>query len=170
MYEEAFYNTSINSDLEGFGRPVVFTINPGSLTDIGFIQLSFPPPNLMFVRIRTHPGNIRSVIAPAIYYYTETLDEPVPVVLTYMAYFEGKPPITHASKYEYTKRVTNSYWCLNTKEIHHIEDRFYENEFVYSCGYKGTHSCRRCGNCLREYYATKERIRGKEGYLANLEG
>lgn len=165
IYDDAFYNTSINHDLAGFKLPVVLTINPGKLTDTGYIQLGEPPPNLMFVRIRAHPGNIAQVIVPAIEYYTLLLDEPVPVVLTYMAYFDGEPPVMHTNKYEYTKRVTNSYWCLKTKEISHIEDRFYDNEFVYSCGYKGTHSCRRCGTCLREYYAAKERIREKSIYV-----
>jgi len=45
--------------------------------------------------------------------------------------------------------------------------RSYENtpyeKWVYSCGKiegeAGTNACRHCGNCLREYYATLERMR-----------
>jgi len=42
--------------------------------------------------------------------------------------------------------------------------RYKYNKWVYSCGKiegeKGTTACRHCGNCLREYFATCERIRG----------
>ena len=45
-------------------------------------------------------------------------------------------------------------------------DEFWENDMVYSCskieGEKASRSCARCGNCLREYFATMERIRDNE--------
>jgi len=40
-----------------------------------------------------------------------------------------------------------------------IEGFYDDNELVYTCGYKNSHSCSRCGNCVREYYNAKERMR-----------
>ena len=55
--------------------------------------------------------------------------------------------------------------------------RFTDNKLVYSCGTEGgsgTTLCRFCGNCLREFYATKERmandtIKASENFVEDIE-
>lgn len=155
-FNDCFFNTSIPRDLGGFSGPVVLTVNPGDMTDIYFHRLDSTPINLMFVRIRVNAWNLGAVVEPAVSHYTNL---GVPVVLTFMAYYETPVPEAHKSKYEYKKRTLNSYWVLTRKWTDIIEKMFDDNHLVYSCGRRGQHACTLCGNCLREYYAAKERIR-----------
>ena len=156
-YPLKFYNTAIPKDLEGFKyAPVVLTVNPGRMTDTGsyFIE---PPKNLMFVRFRINTWNL-SMASNVVRYYSE---RSVPIILTFMAYFEDLPPTKHTKNYTFRKRTLNSYWAITTKAWEEIMDRYKYNKWVYSCGKiegeKGTTACRHCGNCLREYFATMER-------------
>ena len=115
----------------------------------------------MFVRIRTNTWNLESVVKPATEFYT---NQQVPVVLTFMAYYDEKSiPETHKEEYMFRKRTLNSYSAITTKAWEEIMANFKYNIYVYSCGKiegeKGKTSCERCGNCLREYFATEERIR-----------
>lgn len=157
-----FYNTSIPKNLEVFDAPVVLTINPGNFTDISFHKLDPIPKNLMFVRIRTNMWNLDSVVYPAIMYYQK---REIPIVLTFMAYFDNpeKIPEDFADSYVFRKRTLNSYYAITTKAWEEIMDVFRYNKWVYSCGRiegeKGDTHCRFCGNCLREYFACKERMR-----------
>lgn len=153
-FGDCFFNTAIpNLDFPG---PVVLTVNPAKMTDGDFHKIESPPPNLMYVRIRVNTWNIETVVKPAVDFYAS---RKVPVVLTYMAYYNEAVPECHAVSYEWQKRTKNSYWVLNRKAQKEIEEIFADNPLVYVCGYKGQHACVRCGNCLREYYATKERIK-----------
>ncbi len=71
--------------------------------------------------------------------------------------------------YVFRKRTLNHYWAITTRAwreiLHAYEDTPYE-KWVYSCGKiegeAGTSACRHCGNYLREYYATLERMRKGE--------
>jgi len=153
--EDYFFNTAIPKDLEEFSGPVVLTLNPGKMTDKEWHQLVDIPKNLMFVRFRTNAWNVDQLRA-AIGYYTR---QDVPVVITYMAYFTKAISADFLHEYEYKKRTINSYWCMTLEAQKNIEHKYYRNSLVYTCGYKGTHSCQRCGNCIREYYNTKERLR-----------
>jgi hypothetical protein len=161
-YPMKFYNTSIPRDLEEFDAPFILTINPGYMTDKEWHKLKEIPKNLMFVRIRTNTWNIFDVVYPAIQYYTE---KEVPVVLTFMAYFDSwdKMPIAHTPNYIFRKRTLNSYYAITTKAWEEIMEEFKYNPYVYSCGKiegeKGTTKCARCGNCIREYFVTQERMR-----------
>ena len=161
-YQMKFYNTSIARDLEEFEDPFVLTINPGFMTDKSWHKLIKPPKNLMFVRIRTNTWNIFDVVYPALTYYTEL---GVPVVLTFMAYFDNwdKMPIAHQPNYMYRKRTLNSYYAITTKAWNEIMEYFEYNKLVHSCGKvegeMGDTHCKYCGNCLREYFATMERLR-----------
>ena len=153
-FTDCFFNTAIpNLDFPG---PVVLTINPAELTDGDYHKIESPPPNLMYVRIRVNTWNIDAVVKPAVDYYTGLN---VPVVLTPMAYYTETLPEGHKNNYEWRKRTLNSYWVLKREAQKEIEALFADNPLVYICGYKGQHACRFCGNCLREYYATKERLR-----------
>jgi hypothetical protein len=159
-YKDYFYNTAINKDIAGFNAPVVLTLNPGLLTDKDWHKVSPIPKNLMFVRIRTNTWNLKTVVKPAINYYT-TND--IPVVLTFMAYYDEKPLMN--DDYIYRKRTMNSYYAITTAAWERIMGEFKYNKYVYSCGKvegeKGTTGCRYCGNCIREYYNTKDRMKIK---------
>jgi hypothetical protein len=162
-YINKFYNTSIPTDLEGFVDPVVLTINQGKMTDKKWHKLDPIPKNLMFVRIRTNMWNMENVVRPAIVYYTE---KRVPIVLTFMAYYDTPVPEEYQDFYLFTERTLNSYWVLKSEEWKKIMDEFWKNDMVYSCskieGENASRKCARCGNCVREFFVTKERINQNE--------
>ena len=177
LYQDAFFNTAIPTNLGEFSRPVVFTLNPGDMTDKDWYNMYPAPKNLMFVRIRVNTWNIKNVVDPAVEHYTKM---GVPIVLTFMAYYaeESIPsgmsnleeqdremyiPLSNSECYMQRKRTLNSYWAIQTEAWRLIMQRYEDYNLVYSCGHiegeKGNTGCRYCGNCLREYYATKERMR-----------
>jgi hypothetical protein len=151
-----FYNTSRPWDLAGFREPVVLTVNPAGMTDREFHRLvEGIPRNLMFVRIRTNVWNLNDVVEPAVEYYTS---QDVPVVLTFMAY-HSENGVKLKQYYEYRKRTSNPYWAIKTDAWRDTMWRYKDNPLVYSCGREGlTTACERCGNCVREFMRTKERL------------
>jgi hypothetical protein len=162
-FPRRFYNTSCPDDLRGYGAPVVLTVNPGEMTDERWHDVPpiNVPRNLMFVRVRTNTWNLR-IVDGAVKWYTQLK---VPVVLTFMAYHAVDAPIPnpiplgHTRGYEYRKRTTNSYWAITTEAWREIMRRYEDNPLVHSCGSEGiTTACKHCGNCLREYHATVERM------------
>ena len=144
---------------------MVLTINPGEQTDKGFYKLEQDRSkysNLMYVRFRTNTWNLK-LAAEAVEYYTKW---EVPVILTFMAYYDSLDfPKEVWQKLGYTqrKRTLNSYWAITTEAWRKVMDRFRDNKWVYSCGKiegeEGDTHCRFCGNCLREYAATMERMK-----------
>ena len=66
------------------------------------------------------------------------------------------------SRYIYRKRTLNSYYAISTEAWREVMELYENNPLVYSCGKiegeLGTTSCSRCGNCLREYFNTKEKL------------
>ena len=158
-FGDYFFNTSIPRDIGKFSGPVVLTVNPSKYTDLSFHKIA-PPPNLMFVRVRTNTWNIETVVVPAIDFYS---NEGVPIVLTFMAYYNASIPKDHKDNYVFRKRTLNSYWAITTDAWEGVMERFKYNYLVHSCGKiegeRGNTLCRHCGNCLREYFATKERMR-----------
>lgn len=173
QFPNKFYNTAIPMYLEEFDAPIVLTLNPGKMTDTMFHKLDSIPKNLMMVRIRTNTWNI-DMVDDAVEYYTS---KDIPVVLTMMAYYndnaipEGESKIEctrktcrdHKEHYIYRKRTLNSYYAITTAAWMAIMDRYRLNKFVSSCGKiegeLGKTGCRYCGNCLREYFATVERMK-----------
>jgi hypothetical protein len=151
-YRHVFYNTSIPKDLEGFSRPVVLTVNPAGMTDSRAHLLDPIPSNLMFVRVRTNLWNLDLVDTVVEHYDSRN----VPVVLTFMAYYDEKEVDKSCrSSYEWKTRTLNPYWVLRREGWERVVDRYNERPLVYTCGKDHkTYSCARCGNCLREYYAT----------------
>ncbi|MCK9436758.1 MAG: hypothetical protein M0Q12_06075 [Synergistaceae bacterium] len=158
-YPMKFYNTSISKDIERFNAPVVLTLNPGKMTDCD-IHILYPiPKNLMFVRVRTNTWNL-GLVRRAIEYYAEN---DIAVVLTFMAYYSLESiPEEHRSKYIYRKRTLNSYYAITTEAWRSVMQNFEDEIRVYSCGKmegeKGKTSCKYCGNCLREYFATQDKM------------
>lgn len=157
-YPNKFYNTAIPVALHEYPGPVVLTINPRDLTDREFWKVKIMP-NLMFVRFRVNTWNT-GLCWDAVNYYTE---REIPIVLTFMAYYHKAIPERHLKYYTFRKRTLNSYWAITTEAWDRTMHFFRYNKWVYSCGKiegeKGTTLCRYCGNCLREYYATMERMR-----------
>jgi len=159
QYEHRFFNTAIPADLGSFPGPVVLTANPGKMTDDDFHRVCPAPPNLMFVSMRTNTWNLGLVEEVVAYYSAQQ----VPIVLTFMAYFEETVPSGHQANYVFRKRTLNSYWAITTKAWEMVMAPYRLSRWVYSCGKvegeEGVSGCRYCGNCLREYFAAKERLR-----------
>lgn len=158
VYKNRFFNTAIPKYLADFPGPVVLTVNPGKKTDTSAYFLEDIPNNLMYVRFRANAWNL-DLANKVVDYYTS---REVPVVMTFMAYFLEKLPEDHANKYIFRKRTMNSYWAITTNAWRDIMRTWEDNILVSSCskieGEKGTYKCRHCGVCLREYFATMERI------------
>lgn len=153
-YKHRFFNTAIpRLDFPG---PVVLTLNPGSMTDRDFHRIEQCPPNLMAVRMRVNTWNT-GITEDAVAWYTS---RGVPVILTFMAYYASAAiPMGHMRWYSWRERTSNSYWVITREGWRHIADRFELEPLVYTCGKDcDTHACARCGNCLREYFATRERM------------
>jgi len=158
---DVFYNTSIPTDLESFDDPVVLTLNPGRMTDRDFHRLEDIPENLMFVRFRVNTWN-NFLFREAVQFYG---DHKVPVVATFIAYYQETIPEEHKQFYVFKKRTLNSYWVIKTDKWREIMDHWRDTSYekwVSTCsrieGERGERGCRFCGVCLREYYATWERI------------
>jgi hypothetical protein len=165
-FKHKFYNTAIPR--LDFPAPVVFTCNPAERTD-GKPMLVEPTVNLMMVRVRANYWN-HETVQKAVGWYTAAK---VPVVLTFMAYYDtaGTPLESYAARpgglphaldgiYTYRRRITNAYWCITRQGWENIAGAYRRNPYVYTCGKDAeTHQCARCGNCLREYHATIERMR-----------
>lgn len=158
-YRDKFYNTAVPEHIEDFPGPVVLTINPGPMTDKAFYKLLDPiPPNLMFVRFRANAWN-KYLLKQAVEFY---IPKDIPIVITFMAYYQEKIEGVYNAMYEFKKRILNSYWVLKKSYWNDIEGYFKNDSLVYVCGKTpDTHSCSRCGNCIREYYNTKERMRNE---------
>lgn len=161
QYRDRFFNTAIPHDLGGFPAPVVLTVNPGKRTDAGPIHLlDAISPNLMFVRFRTNMWNL--VLArETIEHYTA---REIPVVLTFMAYYtEDAIPEGYRHSYVFRQRTLNSYYAITSDAWRSVMNMWWDNPWVYSCGKvegeRGKTACARCGNCIREYYVAKERMR-----------
>lgn len=160
LYPMKFYNTAIPKNLEKFDAPVMLTINPALMTDDSFYKVVPIPDNLMAVRIRVNCWNWFKVVIPAVKYYSE---RKVPVILTFMAYYDTDVKPQYQSDYIFKQRTTNSYNVLKTKVWKTMMEEFWDNPYVYSCskieGEKASRACSRCGNCIREYFVTAERMK-----------
>ena len=163
QYRHKFYNTAIPQNPDE-AIPFVLTVNPGKDTDSTYYRWHQIPRNLMFVRFRTNTWNA-NIAAECIEHYSRL---EVPIVLTFMAYFDTADgiPKAHREHYRFRKRTLNSYWAITTAAWRGIMIRFQDNKWVYSCGRiegeKGDSHCRFCGNCLREYFATLTRMNERD--------
>lgn len=146
-YTNVFFNTSIpNFDFPG---PVVFTANHKE--EVGYYNRSAL--NLMFVRLRVSSTNL-DLIEPAVEWYIQH-PQHIPVVLTFMAYYDGDPP--DKDNYTGKKRHVNSYWCPTSefmrktlKAMQGIGGRL-----VTMCGTPDSPWCYNCRNCETYYWQTR---------------
>jgi len=166
IYSMKFFNTSIPKNLQGFINPVVLTVNPHKMTNHDFHKVQHPfPKNLMYVRVRVNTWNLQLVDTIIDYYTKNTDDINIPVILTFMAYYGTADtiPENHTKNYIFRTRTINSYNAITTKAWRKIMKRYEDNKWVHSCGKIegeiGDTKCRFCGNCLREYFATIERLK-----------
>jgi len=159
-FANKFYNTSNPARLLDYDAPVVLTINPREMTDTDFYKLEMTPLNLMFVRFRTNTWN-QDLLRKAVEYYAPLA---VPIVLTFMAYHGTADRIPPDHRHHYMRRIRtkNQYMAITTDAWRSVMEPWIENNWVYSCGKvegeRGNTHCDRCGNCLREYYVTMDRI------------
>ncbi len=155
-YKDAFYNTSMPTDLHEYDKPVVLTVNPGKMTDIRAHLVDPVPPNLMMVRFRTNTWNT-GLLHQVVEHYTR---HDVPVILTFMAYYTDEIPGAHKSYYSWRQRTLNSYWVITPEAWEMIREMHADNPLVHTCGVSPTDfKCKNCGNCIREYFVTKDRLR-----------
>ena len=157
-YKHKFYNTA-RKGIEKLPGPVVLTINPGPFTDVGFHKLEVIPDNLMFVRFRANMWNI-DILDDAVKWYSE---RDRPIVLTFMAYHDIQDiPSEYRLHYIYRQRTSNPYYAITSQAWRSVMDKYWQNKWVYSCGRlegeMGDTHCRFCGNCIREYFVTMERM------------
>ena len=147
IYKKRFFNTSIPKF--DFPAPVVWTANPKEEEKVSFVVI---PDNVMFVRLRVSSTNWKFV-SEAIDYYGKQLPT-VPVVLTFMAYYDKEPE--HVENYIWKKRHINSYWCP-TKEFMQevlIKAKRIGGRNVVLCSDLDAYQCVDCKNCETYYYQT----------------
>lgn len=163
-YDDVFFNTSIPKF--DFPGPVVFTANAQEESSAHYIMSA----NMMFVRLRVSATNL-DFIEDAVRYYTGGRK---PVVLTFMAYYDGDPPgcvkrddgcwfknpvNNRIGKLIYTwkKRHINSYWCPTPVFIRSVlrDMNKIGGRLVTMCGTPDSPWCRDCRNCETYYWQTK---------------
>jgi len=159
-FERRFFNTSL--PLFDFPAPVVFTANRSEEREAAGLS-SMPgkmvPTNLMFVRLRVSPTNIEHIDL-AVRHWTALS---VPVVLTFMAYYDCEPdmgdfPMKLEHAYVWKTRITNSYWCPTPAFMVAVRSRYLKNRLVSICGGFGSCLCKDCHNCETYYWQTEKRM------------
>lgn len=114
--------------------------------------------NLMFVRFRTNCWNL-DLLDRVVSHYTE---REVPVILTFMAYYEGKIPEKFKKCYSFRKRTINDYWAITHAAWQKIMDRYQDNVWVYSCGreeFQGATSCKRWGKLFARIFCHDREVK-----------
>jgi hypothetical protein len=159
-----FFNTS-QPKLD-FPAPIVLTLNPGEMTDKSFFTVHPIPANLMFLRWRANTWNL-SLLGQALAYYTSPVVpgvRQVPIILTWMCYPHHEDiPAIDKHNYELRKHVSNNYWQIKPGAWKDRMSLFSANPWVYSCGSPWASTCSFCGNCIREWHNTTERMERKDG-------
>lgn len=152
-YPHKFYNTSIlNFD---FPSPVVFTCNGGKNSRL---KLAGPRPNLMFVRVRVDSWDMETVYLAVNHYL---IDFGVPVVLTFMRYYDGsRIPEAAKGDYEWVRHISNEYFCLKPEAMVRIMARF-KGTGVRMCGTPWSSNCIDCRNCEFLYWEAMRRMENK---------
>lgn len=149
IYKHRFFNTSMPRF--DFPAPVVFTANR---------EEEKPPliyaetDNVMYVRLRVSTTNLEFV-QMGVDHYIDYIDGQIPVVLTFMAYYEDPPD---KNNYEWKVRHINSYWCAKKEFILKVLEIFKDNRFVTMCGTPDSNYCRDCKNCETYYWQTVKRL------------
>ena len=146
IYKHKFFNTSI--DKFDFPVPVVYTANREEEKYV-CLPPEFPN-NIMFVRLRVSSTNIKHID----FAVSRLTSQVIPVVLTFMAYYEGDPP--DKENYEWKVRHINSYWCASKDFMFTIlkREKAIGGRLVTMCGTLDSNLCKDCGNCETYYWQT----------------
>lgn len=192
-YKRYFFNTSIPKF--NFPGPVVFTANAreeepawAPRNCIGGCRVRCISPDqeqyldrLMFVRLRVSPTNL-NLVEDAV---TEWTIQSVPVVLTFMAYYDQTPPGTTKvndteciwsipervsqetgpvmktiAAYTWKVRHINSYFCPTKEFMLYVLHRMKEmgGKLVTMCSTVDSSYCRDCMNCHTYYVQTMKHL------------
>jgi len=128
--------------------PVVFTCNgkwPGYLVDC--------PVNVMAVRIRCNTWDLSEQERLVDFY----LDQGVPIVMTWMRYYQQPIPEGQGHNYMWRKHLKNSYWCPTPEAIVQTMSLF-EGSGVRMCGTPWSSYCADCRNCEFLYWDCLRRM------------
>jgi hypothetical protein len=165
QYEKFFFNTSVrNLDFPG---PVVLTANPREEEPAWCPNFADEVPNnLMFIRLRVSGTNLHHIDYAARWWTMAG----VPVVLTFMAYYDCLPDVADRVRrefgppgdcYEWRVRHINSYWCATKPFMRYVMRQFADNRLVSMCSSINSGYCRDCRNCETYYVQTMKRMRGE---------
>jgi hypothetical protein len=164
QYKHASSTTSIpRFDFPG---PVVWTANACEEQPVRIppALLSGIPDNLMFIRLRVSSTNLRNIKLAA-EWFTE---KQVPVVLTFMAYYEAEPKPPADVLAAWVGRATSGV-CGTSTPTGARPPRSSatswacsrENRLVSYCGSLEGSYCRLCLNCETHYHQTVKRMKGE---------
>ena len=154
IYKHRFFNTALPKF--DFPAPVVFTANREEEKPVASPPM-LPPSNLMYVRFRVSSTNL-DLIDKAVREWTFY---GIPVVLTFMAYYDCQPSDRRA--YIWKKRHINSYWCATREFMADVLEREKEigGRLVTMCGTLDSNWCRDCRNCETYYWQTMKHLQEK---------
>ncbi len=154
-YGKRFFNTSLPKF--DFPAPVVWTANSKEEEEVPYVSI---PDNVMFIRLRVSSTNWEK-IEKAIKFYSNI----VPVVLTFMAYYDKEPE--HASNYEWKQRHINSYWCPTRDFMRETLKKAKDigGRMVALCSDLDAYQCVACKNCESYYYQTVKHMKENEEIL-----
>lgn len=145
-YEKRFFNTSIPKF--DFPAPVVWTANPKEEEPVPEVDI---PDNVMFIRLRVSSTNWKHIK-----YAIEAYCDLVPIVLTFMAYYDKEPEC--ATNYVWKKRHLNSYWCPTREFMKMTVNKAKEiaigGRNIVLCSDLDAYQCEDCRNCETYYYQT----------------
>jgi hypothetical protein len=146
VYPKRFFNTSIPKF--DFPAPVVFTANAKEEDQPEMLPL--PPDNIMFIRLRVSSTNL-GYVYDAVKHYSLL---GVPVVLTFMAYYDKEPESSHF--YTWKQRHINSYWCPTREFMADVmrDMKRIGGRSVSLCSDLDGYKCEDCRNCETYYYQT----------------
>jgi len=164
-YKHVFFNTSI-PQFDELPGPIVYTANPREEepVDMRFLRAKGAE-KLAFVRLRTSITNLKHV-ANAIR-ITHDYGTQIPVVLTFMAYYDYEPNRCFKLAgedsvlcYTWRKRHINEYWCPTRGFRKYVLDRMRKavGRQVTMCGTLDSNYCRDCHNCEAYYWQTYRRL------------
>lgn len=161
-YPKRFFNTSL-PELD-FPAPVVYTANPEEEVEPNCpLDFNCDFTNVMFVRLRVSSTNLLHIFYAAVRWSRIG----IPVVLTFMRYYEN-PPDTE--NYEYRKSIKNDYWCPKKSFIEavmRIASLLMTDGIITMCGTLSSGFCRDCLNCQRFYYQAAKRMDDKTITIGN---
>jgi len=179
QYKHFFFNTSIPK--LDFPGPVVLTANPKEeehvITPQWLSCNGQDLSNIMFVRLRVSSTNLDKVYHAVERWITWYR---IPVVLTFMAYYDEAPPGTFEINdpdypmsykleddsefpyvaYTWQKRHINSYYCATEEFMQYVTKKMKQTggRLVTRCGTSKSRFCKDCRNCETYYYQTMKHL------------